>query len=106
SAETVFAAAADGAPWATGLVRQAADHLAIAIAAISTVLNPELVVLGGGVMKSGQALAEMIRERLAAAIPYVPRIELSRIGYRAGALGAIAFVLDMTTDQVRLRRNH
>jgi predicted NBD/HSP70 family sugar kinase len=85
---------------------EAADHLAVAIAAISTVLNPEVVVLGGGVMKSGHALVDLIRQRLDGAIPYVPRIELSTIGYRAGALGAIAFVLDMTTGQVRLRRSH
>lgn len=105
-AEAVFSAAADGQPWARQLVEQAADHLAVAIAAISTVINPEVVVLGGGVMKSGHALVELIRQRLDGAIPYVPRIELSTIGYRAGALGAIAFVLDMTTGQVRLRRSH
>ena len=61
-----------------------------------------MVVLGGGVMKSGDVLVEMIRQRLQGAIPYIPRIEQSKIGYRAGALGAIAFVLEMTTDQVRL----
>jgi glucokinase-like ROK family protein len=106
NAEAVFAAASEGQEWAKALVQQAADHLAVAIAGISTVLNPEIVVLGGGVMKSGDVLVEMIRQRLQGAIPYIPRIEQSKIGYRAGALGAIAFVLEMTTDQVRLSQNY
>lgn len=106
SAETVFAAAAENQEWALQLVQQAADHLAVAISGISTVLNPEMVVLGGGVMKSGDVLVNMIQRRLQGAIPYVPRIEQSKIGYRAGALGAIAFVLEMTTDQVRLSQSY
>lgn len=106
SAETIFAAASEGQEWALQLVRQAADHLAIAIAGVSTILNPEMIVLGGGVMKSGDLLVDMIRQRLEGAIPYIPRIEQSKIGYRAGALGAIAFVLEMTTDQVRLSQSY
>lgn len=102
NAEAVFAAAKEGQLWALEIVHQAADHLAVAIAGLATILNPEVVVLGGGLMKSGTYLVDLIRQRVEGTIPFVPRIEASEMGYRAGALGAIAFVLEMTTDQVRL----
>lgn len=102
SAETVFAAAREGKPWALEIVHETADYLTIAIAGVAAILNPEMIALGGGLMKSGNFLTDMIRERIEGTMRYMPRIETSEIGYRAGALGAIAFVLEMTTDQVRL----
>ncbi|MCC7206726.1 MAG: ROK family protein [Anaerolineae bacterium] len=101
-AEPLFAAANDGQAWAAELVDEIADYLAVAVAGVSVVLNPELIVFSGGVMKSGRLLVTRVQRRLQGAIPFVPRIELSEIGYRAAALGAIALLSEMSTAPVKV----
>jgi fructokinase len=69
-----------------------AKYLAYGIAAFASILSPEVVLLGGGVMQQPQLL-EMIRAELAKVLGgYIPTPELlpPQLGERAGILGALA----------------
>ncbi|HBE80395.1 MAG TPA: ROK family transcriptional regulator [Firmicutes bacterium] len=69
-------------------------QLSIAIANVVSLLNPELVVIGGGVAESLDCIIDQIRAYVAKFTPVTTRIELSKLGGEAGALGGIACFLD------------
>src|SRR5262249_34575211 len=62
SARNVFAAARRGETVALRVVAQEAERIALAIAAIVPVLDPELVILGGGIGRNGDLLLEPVME--------------------------------------------
>ncbi|WP_460537848.1 ROK family protein [Humibacter ginsengiterrae] len=65
--EDVVAAASAGDPLAVELWEETIDVLSVAITDLVNVFEPDLVVLGGGVTRSGDELIEPIRARVAAA---------------------------------------
>lgn len=103
-AECVFAAARGGQQWAQRVVDETIDYLSLAIANISALLNPELIILGGGIARSADLLIEPILRRLEGVIPCVPRLVASSLGRRATVMGAIALVLNATTEQFVVKR--
>ncbi len=92
SAEAVVAAARAGNERALESLRDTADWLGMGIANLVSLLNPEMVVLGGGLMQAGDLLLPRIRESAARwAQPVAMRktaIELTGLGEDAGLLGA------------------
>ena len=104
TAEGVFAAARRGEHWARVVVDETVDYLAMAIANVSAILNPEMVILGGGVARSADLLVDPIERRLSGVIPYVPRIVASELGRRAAVMGATMIVLQGTTDYLVVKR--
>lgn len=104
TASEVFEAARGGEPWAAGLVEETVDYLAMVVANIATLLDPELVILSGGVSNSMDMLIAPILERLQGVIQHVPRVEVSALGAKATAMGAISLVLHLTKDYHVVRR--
>jgi len=104
SAEDVFDAARRGEPWAQQVVDGTVDYLSLAIASVSAMLDPEVIVLGGGVSRSADLLIEPILHRLEGVIPSIPRLVASPLGRRAAVMGAIMLVLDATTEYFVVRR--
>lgn len=100
TAAGVFAAARDGVAWASQLVAETADYLALAIASLSIVLDPELVVLGGGLAGSADLLVDPICARLDGVLLQMPPLVPSPLGRNAAALGAIMLVLHGTSEAV------
>ena len=100
TAEDVFHYARAGYPWAQTIIDETVDYLSQALAAVGALLDPEVIVLGGGVVQSADLLIEPIRQRLQGAIPFVPRIVASNLGPRAVVMGTIMLVLDATTGHV------
>jgi predicted NBD/HSP70 family sugar kinase len=94
-AEDVFAAGAEGASWANALLEETIDYLAVAIANIQALLDPERIILGGGIARAADRIIPGIEQRLAPVIPTVPFIVRSELGYRAGVLGAAAALADL-----------
>jgi glucokinase len=92
SAEAVVAAARAGDRAALDALRRTADYLALGIANLISVLDPEMVVLGGGLMQAGDLLLETIRAHALAwtqpITAQLVRIELTALGADAGLLGA------------------
>ncbi len=102
TAKDVFDAARAGDETALKVVAIEADHVAHALAGIIAVLDPELVVLGGGIgAQAADLLIGPVTERLPAlAALRPPRIEASTLGVDAVLLGALAFGLATARDLV------
>ncbi|HOG47864.1 MAG TPA: ROK family protein, partial [Anaerolineae bacterium] len=104
TAEDVFAAAREGQAWAQRVVSQTVDYLSQAIVAVSALLDPQVIVLGGGVSRSADMLIEPIQRRIDGVVPFVPRLVVSPLGSRAAVMGAIMIVLNGTMDHLVVRR--
>jgi len=100
TAKKVFAAARKGDAIAAEVVRLEARRLGLAIAAVVPVLDPELVILGGGVGQNGDLLIEPIERELDALSPFRPRLEVSALGEEAVLHGAVATALADAQDRV------
>jgi predicted NBD/HSP70 family sugar kinase len=92
SVHDVFELAAAGNAAAQAVVDHVASRLGTAIATVCAILDPELVVLGGGI-GSSPLLLRPARGSAAALVPITARIETSRLGERAAVQGAIAIAL-------------
>lgn len=92
SARDAFDAAQRGDAHATSVVDWACDGLAAGVANVIHTLQPDVVVLAGGVAAAGDALLRRVRERVArrvrAAWLASVRIEQSLLGDDAGWIGA------------------
>ena len=97
TAETVFEADARGEAWAQTIINDALDYLAIMVINISAVIDPEIIILSGGMMNSRDLVAPILK-RIDGAMPVMPEIVRSPLGYRATVLGAIVNVLQNTDD--------
>jgi len=64
-------------------------HLAAALVAVVTTLDPRLIVLGGGVGRSSAAWTAHVRAHLEPLVPQVPRIVATALGRDASLLGAV-----------------
>jgi glucokinase-like ROK family protein len=104
TAHDVFAAARGGEAWAEQVVGETVDYLSLAIASISVMLDPEVVVVGGGVARSADLLIDPILQRLEGTVPFVPRLVASSLGRRAAAMGAIMLVLNATLQHYQVKR--
>jgi predicted NBD/HSP70 family sugar kinase len=103
-AEDVFASARQGEAWAQRVVCETVDYLSLAIVSVTALLNPEVIVLGGGMARSADLLIGPIMKRLEGVVPFVPRLVASPLGRRAAAMGAIMLVLNATTEHVVVQR--
>jgi glucokinase len=92
TASDAAAAARAGDANAADAYRVTAEHLGLGIANLIATLDPEMVVLGGGVMEAGDLLVDRIRAHaLAWTQPIAAtrvRIERTILGEDAGLLGA------------------
>jgi predicted NBD/HSP70 family sugar kinase len=92
SVHEVFELASAGNAAAQAVVDHVASSLGTAIATVCAILDPELVVLGGGIGAS-PLLLRPVRGAAAALVPITARIETSLLGERAALQGAIAVAL-------------
>jgi predicted NBD/HSP70 family sugar kinase len=92
SVHEVFALAGDGHAAAHDVVDHVASRLGTAIATVCAILDPDLVVLGGGIGASPLLLSPA-RGSAAALVPITARVETSLLGDRAALQGAIAVAL-------------
>ncbi len=104
SAKDVFRLARAGDPRALGVVEEEAEKLAYVVAAVAAVLDPRLIVLGGGIGGNTDLLAEPMRRALAATTPVVPDIVAGQLGEDAVLAGAIATALGTARELVFDRR--
>ncbi|WP_066293440.1 ROK family transcriptional regulator [Arthrobacter sp. B6] len=93
-AEQVFAAAAAGDAVALKILDRLADRMARVIGAVATIINPELVVIGGAVANSAGVLLEPIAQRLKEFTATPPRVAVSPLGDSIVTVGAVRCALD------------
>jgi len=95
--EDIARAAAEGDPLAGELLAEVGTWLGQGIADLSAVLDPEVVVIGGGVSVLGEVILGPARERLERTLPGRgfrpgPRVVAAELGARAGLVGAADLV--------------
>jgi predicted NBD/HSP70 family sugar kinase len=100
SPKQIFDAAQQGDSKALVVVEQEGYRLALAIAAITAVLDPELIVLGGGIGQRGELLLPPLERRLQQLTPLRPRIVASKLVDDCVLLGAIASALEVAHNLV------
>jgi predicted NBD/HSP70 family sugar kinase len=100
SPRQIFDAAQQGDSKALAVVEQEGYRLALAITVITAVLDPELIVLGGGIGQRGELLLPPLERRLQQLTPLRPRIVASKLGDDSVLLGSIATALEVAHDLV------
>lgn len=79
----------DHDPAAAATWRRATQALAIGLATYASLLDPELIVIGGGLSQAGDKLRDAVRATLSANLVWnAPPIVISSLGPHAGRLGA------------------
>lgn len=89
-------AAAAGDEVAREVVALIGRRLGVAFASLANIFEPEVIVVGGGVMAAGELLLEPAREELLArALPPMSRtpVVAAQLGPRAGMIGAATMAL-------------
>lgn len=94
-AGALFDAAASGDAEACAWLSMLTDYLAMALCDVIAVLDPEVVVLGGGVaIAQGERLLAPVRELVHARAAVRTRIVLTELGEDAQILGAVRLAID------------
>jgi predicted NBD/HSP70 family sugar kinase len=99
--EELFDAARAGDPLGRRIVAEAASATAICIAGLTSVVDLELVLLGGGIGINGSdLLLPEVRNALTELAPAPPEIRPATLGERAVEVGAVAVGLDVARTSV------
>ena len=99
SGEEVFAAFHAGDDAARAVIDIYAEWIAIGLASLTNICDPELIVIGGGVVESFADNLNMVSEHFSRALyssearPH-PLVVPAALGERAGAVGAALLVAD------------
>jgi glucokinase len=101
----VTQAARDGDPVSVGIFTDVGHRLGVGIAGLVNVLDPDLVVVGGGVSEAGELLLGPAREAFIGAVeapdrrPEVPIVQAA-LGADSAAIGAASLVFERTGGSV------
>jgi predicted NBD/HSP70 family sugar kinase len=99
SARHVFAAAAKGDERAMAVVAEEARLVAQTICAVITVVDPDLIVLGGGIGRA-QGFADSVGRELERIAPVMPAIRVSALGTDAVVDGCLSAGAELAWGQV------
>jgi glucokinase len=89
----ITAAAAKGDTVAMGALTDVGEWLGRGLASLVAILDPEVIVVGGGVSESGDLLLDPARRQLAASVTGadrrpLPKVLAAELGNEAGVVGA------------------
>ncbi|TDB75393.1 ROK family transcriptional regulator [Actinomadura sp. KC216] len=104
-ADRVLEAAGWDAAEAKAVVERLAARMARGVAAMALALDPEMIVVGGPLVRAGDLLVTELRRRIAPLCLSPVRIEASELADEAVGLGAVRLALDrIDEDLFRLDR--
>lgn len=99
-AAEVFEAARYGDGRAAEVVQQVAVYLGTAVANIAAVLDPTLIVFGGGISHAGDQLLQPVRDVVSRIVPNVPEIRISAAGDDAQVFGSLHSALQLADTRL------
>jgi len=104
--EHVVLAAAEGDPEAVAVLEEFAWWLALGLGNLANVLDPQMIVIGGGLVAAGDALFEPVRAAfghhlLAPKVRPVIEIVPAALGERSGAVGAALLAAERSPQAQR-----
>jgi glucokinase-like ROK family protein len=105
SIELIAQAAKDNDNLAFRVLRDAASHIAVALANVVNLLNPKTVIFGGALFQSApqlllEELQRSIKQRALEKSASEVELKVSTLGSEAGALGAARLVSDRALDEL------
>lgn len=106
SCENVIAAANAGDQSAQCAIKALAKYLAVGCASIVSVLDPEMLIVGGGLAQDNPLLIQGLTAELSKRVTVWPQrrleVQASTLGYWAGVLGAAAVASSANCSAVTL----
>jgi glucokinase len=93
--EAVLSAAAAGDETSLAAVRELLDDLAMAIVALVCIVDPDRVILEGGVGRSLEPYLDELVARIEPSVPSMPDIVVSHLDRDATVIGAVAAALEL-----------
>ena len=103
--KTMAEAARAGEETVAEAIQRAATYLGIAAVNVAAALEPDMIVLGGGVAQMGELLREPVERTIRERVKMIPSegiaVKLSQVGDQAGTLGGIALAAQMGGMDVR-----
>ncbi|MCL5986196.1 MAG: ROK family transcriptional regulator [Actinobacteria bacterium] len=105
SLDLVFLAARSSDEECKTIIRDALEAIAVAITNVISVLNPEVVIIGGDIAEvfdANELVVKPLCEMIEPIVPEMPAILLSSVGPDAGLRGSIAFSLDGLKNKLLL----
>lgn len=103
SARDVLSAARRGDLISQQIVREAGYHLGTAIASMVNLINPTMVVIGGGVAQVGDLLLDpirqMVRQRSLRVASQAVNIAAALLGRRSSGMGAVSQAISISLHQ-------
>ena len=103
TAKSVFEAYERKEEWALTIIDNFVDKLAMAIIAACAVIDPEVVILSGGVMNSAQFMIDEIQSKVADKLPSQIPIVISQLKSKATILGGAVSLIHQTADYCIIR---
>jgi glucokinase len=98
TAKDVFDTAREGDSIAMDVVNEVAYYLGLALANVANLLNPETIVLGGGVSKAGDVLLNPVKDYFNKyalnRVAHSTKLTIATLGNDAGVIGAAWLVLN------------
>jgi glucokinase len=95
-AEDVFQLAEQGYEHAEDVIQEAADWLGYGLSLVANTINPDVIVVGGGVSKAGEAFLQPVTSSFRRyALPLVAdtaQVRLAELGNDAGVIGAARLI--------------
>jgi glucokinase len=99
----LFRAAADGDAKARKLVDETTLLIGMAVANLSVVVDPSLIVLAGALVVQGEPLVHEVRRIVSRVVPTAPQIVVSALAEEAPLWGSLLVAATEARRQVRLR---
>jgi predicted NBD/HSP70 family sugar kinase len=96
----IIKAAKDGDALARAVIEQEAERIALYVAAISAIVDVELVVLSGGIGRQADFFIDPIRKLVSEILPFPPKIEVSTLGESGILIGALQIATAQARDLV------
>jgi glucokinase len=97
-AEMLSLAYDEGDALAQDVLHEAGTLLGVGLANVMNILNPQLIIIGGGVANAGERLLRSVRESVSSrSLPLsnqACQIVQAQLGSRAGTIGAAVYALD------------
>ncbi len=96
TAKTVFDAAEQGDPHAYYILKESFKHFNMWLCNIINMLNPERIIIGGGISNAGNFLLGFVEDEIRDKVLIMPDFAISDLKDNAAVIGAIAYLIDHT----------
>jgi glucokinase len=94
----VFQSAKEGDPLALRIFRKTAEYIGIGIATLIDLFNPQAIIVGGGVSRSGEEFLDQIRESVKTHVIQrhnnFVKIIPATFGADAAVMGSVSLILE------------